>query len=238
MLLWHDGRFMRHTRFRYWLLDTILRLQTPTLKTIFFNTRKAAADYTLGDLEKKDVRQNLVQQMSASTRNLRGTVGERRKMRQELESMVHQIEAESADRGENAGQGRIPAAFCTLTCAVYKWEQLHSTILKSCRHGQSLTADAEETDEDWRRMPVGSPEREEAMKRAFYIMSVQNPGIVAWYCGLKLEMSVHLLQELMTRMLQSEVVPGGSAARMPNPQWAPAKLHRSDLATRRWPIKG
>ena len=29
LMMWHDGRFMRHTRFRYWLLDTSLRLMTP-----------------------------------------------------------------------------------------------------------------------------------------------------------------------------------------------------------------
>ena len=28
-MVWHDGRFMRHTRFRYWLLDTMLRVMIP-----------------------------------------------------------------------------------------------------------------------------------------------------------------------------------------------------------------
>ena len=52
-------------------------------------------------------------------------------MRQELEAMVHQLEAETADNGENAGAGIIPCGFVTLTSAVYKWEQLHATMLKS-----------------------------------------------------------------------------------------------------------
>ena len=26
-MLWHDSRFMQHTRFRYWLLDTMLRVK-------------------------------------------------------------------------------------------------------------------------------------------------------------------------------------------------------------------
>ena len=56
-------------------------------------------------------------------------------MRQELEAMVHQIEADTADLGENAGGGRIPAGFCTLTCPVYKWHQLYDTILMSYPHG-------------------------------------------------------------------------------------------------------
>ena len=29
VLTWHDGRFMRHSRFRYWLLDAPLRAMTP-----------------------------------------------------------------------------------------------------------------------------------------------------------------------------------------------------------------
>ena len=48
-----------------------------------------------------------------------------------LEGMVHQIEAETADLNENAGQGRIPSGFCTLTSAIYKWEQLHTVLEKS-----------------------------------------------------------------------------------------------------------
>ena len=35
VLMWHDGRFMRHSRFRYWLLDTSLRLITPTMEKHF-----------------------------------------------------------------------------------------------------------------------------------------------------------------------------------------------------------
>ena len=52
-------------------------------------------------------------------------------MRQKLEGMVNQIEAETADQGENNGQGRIPGGFCTLTCPVYKWEQLFEVALKA-----------------------------------------------------------------------------------------------------------
>jgi len=114
IMLWHDGRFMRHTRFRYWLLDTSLRLMTPQMQRTFFRTREAATK-TLEELNDKTVRKTLVQQMSTVTSGLPGSVGERRKMRHELESMVQQIEAETADNDENAGAGRVPAGFCTLT---------------------------------------------------------------------------------------------------------------------------
>ena len=41
----------------------------------------------------KTKRRELVQQMSTVTNLIPGSIGERRKMRQELEAMVHQIEA-------------------------------------------------------------------------------------------------------------------------------------------------
>ena len=70
--------------------------------------------------------------MSTVTNLIPGCTGERRKMRQELEAMAHQVEAETADLGMNGGAGRIPPRFCALTCSVYKWAQLHETLLKAC----------------------------------------------------------------------------------------------------------
>ena len=35
VMLWHDGRFMRHARFRYWLLDTMLRVMVPGVQRTF-----------------------------------------------------------------------------------------------------------------------------------------------------------------------------------------------------------
>ena len=113
--------------------------------------------------------------------------------------MVHQIETETADNGENAGAGRIPAGFSTMTCAVYKWEQLHTTILKSLPPGSASDATGNlhtrEYYEHWRSLPKDTSAREEAMKKAFYELALQNPGIVAWYCTLKLEMAVRLAQK-------------------------------------------
>ena len=81
VMSWHDGRFMRHTRFRYWLLDTSLRLMTPRMQRTFFRTHEAATAYTLDDLSNKEIRKKLLQQMSTATSDLPGSVGERRKMR-------------------------------------------------------------------------------------------------------------------------------------------------------------
>ena len=46
------------------------------------------------------------------------------------------------------------------------------------------------------------------MKKAFYELSNANPGVVAWYCGLKLEMAVHLVANVLTETLQGPNTPG------------------------------
>ena len=110
---------------------------------------------------------NLVQQMSVATSQLPGSVGERRKMRQELEAMVHQIEAETADLGYNNGAGIIPAGFCTLTCLVYKWEQLFHTVLKAYPSGDPKDPAAREYYLRWQDLPPGSAK--EAMMKICFI---------------------------------------------------------------------
>ena len=118
--------------------------------------------------------------------------------------MVNQVETETADNGENGGAGRIPAGFSTMTCAVYKWEQLHTTILKSYPPGSASDVDCasnphtQEYYTRWRSLPEGSIAREEAMKKVSYELSLQNSGVVAWCCTLKLEMAVHLAKEIFT----------------------------------------
>ena len=207
VMLWFDGRFMRHTRFRYWLLDTMLRVMVPGVQRTFFRTREACQDYTLQSLVDPQLRRELVQQMSSATDAIPGSIGERRKMRQELEAMVHQVEAETADLGMNGGAGRIPSGFCTLTCAVYKWAQLHETVLKSYPSGPSDNPAYREYYTKWQDEAPGAA-REAAMKKCYYELAVQNPGAVAWYCALKLEMAVALTKALLTEQLRSAEVPG------------------------------
>ena len=201
VMQWHDGRFIRHPRFRYWFLDTWLRMKTPGVRNVYLRIHKETQDLTLNDLVTKESRRKLVQQMSTVSSNIPGGIGERRRMRQELEAMVDQKEAETADLDENDGAGRLPAGFCTLTCPVYKWDQLHSTILKSYpkqEQGQFRTWEEEED-------PTA---REVKKKECFYKLAVGNPGVVSWYCALKLEMSVALTRAILSRQLQGVRVPG------------------------------
>ena len=51
------------------------------------------------------------------------------------------------------------------------------------------------------------------MKKTFYELAVANPGVVSWYCALKLEMAVHLTKNLLTQQMHSEDVPGLEAAK-------------------------
>ena len=103
VMLWRDGHCLRRTRFRYWLSGTMLRVMVPGVQRTFFRTRRACQDYTLESLADKAKRRELVQQMSTVTKLAPGSIGERRKMRQEHEAMVHQIEAGTADAGMNGG---------------------------------------------------------------------------------------------------------------------------------------
>ena len=128
-------------------------------------------------------------------------------MRQELEAMVHQVEAETADLNMNGGAGRIPSGFCTLTCAVYKWAQLHETVLKSYPSGPADNPEFREYYTQWQTESPGSA-RETAMKKAYYELAVRNPGAVAWCCGLILEMAVSLTKALLTEQMRSPEVPG------------------------------
>ena len=41
IMLWHDGRFMRHSWFRYWLLDTMLPVIVPGVQCTFYRTCNA-----------------------------------------------------------------------------------------------------------------------------------------------------------------------------------------------------
>ena len=67
-MLWRDGRCVRHIRFWYWLLDTIIRVIVPGVQGTFFRARKARRDYALESLMDKGKRRELAQQMSTVTR--------------------------------------------------------------------------------------------------------------------------------------------------------------------------
>ena len=51
-------------------------------------------------------------------------------------------------------------------------------------------------------------------EKTYYQLAVRDPGAVAWYCALKLEMATALTAALLTEQLRSDDVPGlGDAQR-------------------------
>lgn len=201
MLLWHDKRFSEHPRFRYWFLDTCLRMKTPVCKDVFLRVNPEVKDVTLEELDSASVRRKVVQQMATATQTVPGSIGERRRMRAELESMVEQKEDETAELGENGGKGRLPAVFATLTASVYTWEQLHRMMLST------YSLDDQKVMCAWSEVE-NVKERERAKKEAYYKLAVRNPAMVAWYCALKLEQGHALMRATISSQMRSESVPG------------------------------
>ena len=138
------------------------------------------------------------------------SIGEKRKMRQKLEAMVHQIESETADLGMNGGAGWTPSGLCTVTCIVYKRAQLHLTLLKAYPSCDAADPACREHYTQWESLSPGSA-REAVMKNTYYQLAASIA--VAWYCAVKLEMATALLVALLTEQLQSDAVPGRGDAK-------------------------
>ena len=78
--------------------------------------------------------------------------------------MVTRVEAGTADLGLSGSAGIIPAGFCTLTCPVYRWAQLHHTVLKSYPSGDPACPVSREHYLQWQELSPGSA-REMMMKK-------------------------------------------------------------------------
>jgi hypothetical protein len=58
---------------------------------------------------------------------------------------------------------------------------------------------------------VQDEEERECIKRdIYYKLAQKNPGVVAWFCALRLEVLVHLTVQLVSHSLQHDTVPGKS----------------------------
>ena len=51
------------------------------------------------------------------------------------------------------------------------------------------------------------------MTKMFFELAVREPGLVGWYCAVKLEMVVALTRALLTEQLRSADVPGQESAK-------------------------
>ena len=116
----------------------------------------------------------IVQRVTTASAPLPGSVGERRRMRQNLETMLDQKEVETCRSSEQEGRGRLPAGFATFTTAPYKWAHLHDMILKSYgpQERQSL--------EEWKKL---SDAEEIEMQRSERVSTNLLSLILAWCLG-------------------------------------------------------
>jgi len=188
VLLWDDHRAMRHKRFRYWAFNTMMRNKAAQMRAVFYRQNPGDKDLTMDMLQTAESRQELVKRMVVVTQNIPGTVGERMGMRADLERMVDQIEAETIDPA--TGKGRMPSCFETCTCAVYKWDQLHTMLEKLLPEHETA-----------QRKPLAELTEEEKRTR-FFQDSAANPGFVSWYCAIKLEQMIHFAIASIEHQLQ------------------------------------
>jgi hypothetical protein len=54
--------------------------------------------------------------------------------------------------------------------------------------------------------------REVAKREAYYKLALKNPGVVPWFCALRLDMLVHLTAHIVSRNIGGDIVPGKSDA--------------------------
>ena len=99
VMLQADGRGLRHPRFRYWLLNTLLRKRALGARVGFWQQVPGGQDLTI-DMLARDKKRSLVRKMIGVTQAVPGALGERLSMRSDVEAMVGQVEWETAIRGD------------------------------------------------------------------------------------------------------------------------------------------
>ena len=155
---WHAQSQMR---LRYFIYNTHSRRRTISSRNFFIKKHDGCKKWTNGDILDIGVK-NLAGNISAFAKDIPGTEGEKRNLRQRSESMVDQIEEETS---VGRPLGSVPAYFGTFTTARYQWSTLHS-----------LLGGRDEGCDDAKRA-TGSVRK----------LVNSYPGVTAWYCALKLE---------------------------------------------------
>ena len=155
-----------HMTFMYWWLNMIQRQQALSAKKWYIRDNPKATGYTFEDLQKMNIR-SLSRQMIGYTTNIPGTKASKAHLRKLLLTMVRQIEAETRD-SETSPLGDIPCFFGTLTSQRYFWDGIMRVIaqIEGIEEYQSLSKSR-------RRQLVN-----------------KYPLFVAWYCAVRLELSL------------------------------------------------
>ena len=159
-----------HMTFMYWWLNMIQRQQALSAKKWYIRDNPKATGYTFEDLQKMNIR-SLSRQMVGYTTNIPGTKASKAHLRKLILTMVRQIEAET--RGSDKSPlGDIPCFFGTLTSQRYHWDGI-IRIIAQLEPG--LCPDG--------NYKLLSKSRQRQLVNKY-------PLFVAWYCAVRLELSL------------------------------------------------
>ena len=157
-----------HMTFMYWWMNMVQRMKALGARKWFLKDNPKASGYTFQDLKEMSVPM-LARKMVGYTQNIPGTRGSKTKLRKIILAMVRQIEIETRHQ---ANQGDVPCLFGTLTSQRYHWDDVIRII-----------AEAENYAGDYKQLSQ-SKQRE---------MVNRYPLFVAWYCAVRLELSLKTL---------------------------------------------
>ncbi len=181
VLLQRDGRAARCPRFKFYILNTIMRQQGSGARSAWYKRNYKDKPLDLDTLTKEQKRKT-INQIMVMNANVPGTAAERKAMHSDIDCMVNQIEHETSMRGANTGMGEIPSHFITYTTAPRSWKQLNDKIRQL----------------DKTLPPIPEDESKEQRADRFKREANSHPEVVAWYSSLKIE----LMKDLVTQILR------------------------------------
>ena len=157
-----------HMTFMYLWINMTQRIKALSAKKWFVRDNPKSTGYTAEDHRAMGVK-GLSKQMVGYTANIPGTKASKARLRRLIVAMVQQIELETRrDDKEHGTLGDIPCLFGTLTSQRYHWESIISLITQVER-----IADYKGLSKSKRRELVN-----------------KHPLFVAWYCAVRLELTL------------------------------------------------
>jgi hypothetical protein len=163
-----------HMTFMYWWFNMVTRFKALSAKKWYVRDNPKATGFTAEDLSQMSI-PYLAKQMVGYTANIPGTKAGKAKLRRLILAMVKQLEietrtgdVESGAAGDAVGLGDVPCLFGTLTSQRYHWDGIIRII-----------AQVEGID-DYKSLSKS--------KRRHLVNKY--PLFVAWYCAVRLELTL------------------------------------------------
>ena len=161
---WHA---QAHMTFMYWWMNMIQRFQALGAKKWFVKDNPKATGYTAQELKTMSV-SALAKQMVGYTANIPGTKASKARIRKLILAMVKQIEIETRSGNGDHAQGDVPCLFGTLTSQRYQWDEIIRIIAQV----------------------EGIADYKSISKSKHRELVNKYPLFVAWYCAVRLELTL------------------------------------------------